>query len=141
MSQKDDSESDIWDYKPLGKRKKRRDSPSTPSTKTKRRCTVKKTSKKETLVCVKSPGRGRGCITGGHSSADVQSLPPVSPPAHGNTDTTSDGSSSGDFCPICQMPFSILLGQSQRWHVAECLDSPRDTCEGTDIQMFFTHLV
>ncbi|XP_066549378.1 DNA cross-link repair 1A protein [Amia ocellicauda] len=26
-------------------------------------------------------------------------------------------------CPSCQMPFSILLVQSPRWHVAECLDT------------------
>lgn len=27
-------------------------------------------------------------------------------------------------CPNCQMPFSSLLGQTPRWHVFECLDSP-----------------
>ncbi|GLD62915.1 DNA cross-link repair 1A protein [Lates japonicus] len=27
------------------------------------------------------------------------------------------------------MPFSILVVQSQRWHVAECLDIPRDKCQ------------
>ncbi|KAG8549766.1 hypothetical protein GDO81_019792 [Engystomops pustulosus] len=27
-------------------------------------------------------------------------------------------------CPSCQMPFSILLVQSPRWHVTECLDAP-----------------
>lgn len=27
-------------------------------------------------------------------------------------------------CPSCQMPFSSLLGQTPRWHVFECLDSP-----------------
>lgn len=27
-------------------------------------------------------------------------------------------------CPCCQMPFSSLLGQTPRWHVFECLDSP-----------------
>ncbi|EHB09740.1 DNA cross-link repair 1A protein [Heterocephalus glaber] len=27
-------------------------------------------------------------------------------------------------CPNCQMPFSTLLGQTPRWHVFECLDSP-----------------
>ncbi|KAK1881804.1 DNA cross-link repair 1A protein [Dissostichus eleginoides] len=30
---------------------------------------------------------------------------------------------------MCQMPFSILVVQTQRWHVAECLDTPRDTCK------------
>lgn len=28
------------------------------------------------------------------------------------------------YCPSCQMPFSSLLGQTPRWHVFECLDSP-----------------
>lgn len=28
------------------------------------------------------------------------------------------------YCPSCQMPFSSLLGQTPRWHVSECLDSP-----------------
>ncbi|XP_005320745.2 DNA cross-link repair 1A protein [Ictidomys tridecemlineatus] len=28
------------------------------------------------------------------------------------------------YCPYCQMPFSSLLGQTPRWHVFECLDSP-----------------
>ncbi|XP_023423090.2 DNA cross-link repair 1A protein [Cavia porcellus] len=27
-------------------------------------------------------------------------------------------------CPNCQVPFSSLLGQTPRWHVFECLDSP-----------------
>ncbi|XP_004374916.1 DNA cross-link repair 1A protein [Trichechus manatus latirostris] len=29
------------------------------------------------------------------------------------------------YCPNCQMPFSSLLGQTPRWHVFECLDSPQ----------------
>ncbi|KAM5320713.1 DNA cross-link repair 1A protein isoform 1-T3 [Glossophaga mutica] len=28
------------------------------------------------------------------------------------------------YCPNCQLPFSSLLGQTPRWHVFECLDSP-----------------
>ncbi|KAM8781755.1 DNA cross-link repair 1A protein isoform 1-T2 [Rhynchonycteris naso] len=28
------------------------------------------------------------------------------------------------YCPICQMPFSSLIGQTPRWHVFECLDAP-----------------
>ncbi|KAM4851868.1 DNA cross-link repair 1A protein [Thomomys bottae] len=28
------------------------------------------------------------------------------------------------YCPNCQMPFFSLLGQTPRWHVFECLDSP-----------------
>ncbi|XP_078420821.1 DNA cross-link repair 1A protein isoform X1 [Cetorhinus maximus] len=28
------------------------------------------------------------------------------------------------YCPICQMPFSLLLIETPRWHVSECLDTP-----------------
>ncbi|XP_065494979.1 DNA cross-link repair 1A protein isoform X2 [Caloenas nicobarica] len=31
------------------------------------------------------------------------------------------------YCPSCQMPFSLLLVQTPRWHVAECLDTPGST--------------
>ncbi|KAM6306605.1 DNA cross-link repair 1A protein isoform 2-T2 [Aegotheles albertisi] len=36
-----------------------------------------------------------------------------------NTKPVHDG-----HCPSCQMPFSLLLVQTPRWHVAECLDTP-----------------
>ncbi|XP_038614382.1 DNA cross-link repair 1A protein [Tachyglossus aculeatus] len=28
------------------------------------------------------------------------------------------------YCPNCQMPFSLLLNQTPRWHISECLDIP-----------------
>nr|XP_006135033.1 DNA cross-link repair 1A protein isoform X1 [Pelodiscus sinensis] len=28
------------------------------------------------------------------------------------------------WCPSCQMPFSLLLAQTPRWHVTDCLDTP-----------------
>ncbi|KAM4704344.1 DNA cross-link repair 1A protein [Rhinophrynus dorsalis] len=31
------------------------------------------------------------------------------------------------YCPSCQMPFSLLLVQTPRWHVSECLDTPVST--------------
>ncbi|XP_068955115.1 DNA cross-link repair 1A protein [Petaurus breviceps papuanus] len=31
------------------------------------------------------------------------------------------------YCPSCQMPFSLLLGQTPRWHVSECLDAPQSS--------------
>lgn len=33
-------------------------------------------------------------------------------------------------CPICQMPFSLLLIETPRWHVAECLETPGCTDNG-----------
>ncbi|TDG97981.1 hypothetical protein EPR50_G00213770 [Perca flavescens] len=112
MSEKQDSEDDIWEYKPLEKKKKRHESAS--ATVTKRKCTVRKTSKRDSSFPVKSPDRKVKIAESGDLLAD---------------NAAAEGPSSGDFCPMCQMPFSILVVQTQRWHVAECLDTPRDTCE------------
>lgn len=121
MSQKDDAENDIWEYKPLEKTKRKHESTSTVA---KRRCTSRKRS-----LRVKPPEGTRK----GSDSGDVTSVPAG---AHSSIEAnrTADPC-SGDFCPVCQMPFSILVVQSQRWHVAECLDTPRDTCQGTDIRL------
>eukprot|EP00058_Branchiostoma_floridae_P023470 XP_002608960.1 hypothetical protein BRAFLDRAFT_104983 [Branchiostoma floridae] len=64
----------------------------------------------------------------------------TTPKGKGKTTSKSPGKSprgrqSGDkttpkrvihegFCPNCQMPFSLLLVQSPRWHVAECMEQP-----------------
>ncbi|XP_070847019.1 DNA cross-link repair 1A protein [Chaetodon trifascialis] len=141
MPQKDDSENDIWEYKPLEKKKKRQESPSAPATVTTRRCTSRKTSKRDTSLSVKSPDSEgstaeSGCCgavgnTEGRDSSEAHNLPSRSSPAHDTlqTDSSSEGPFSGDFCPMCQMPFSILVVQTQRWHVAECLENARDTCK------------
>lgn len=141
MSQKDDSENYIWEYKPLEKKKKRHVSPSVPATVTKRRCTSRKTSKRDTSFTVKLPDRKVKTVESGdcsavgyideHSSLEAPNLLPKSCPANDTvqTDNAAEGPSSGDFCPMCQMPFSILVVQTQRWHIAECLDTPRDTCK------------
>ncbi|XP_069011648.1 DNA cross-link repair 1A protein isoform X2 [Embiotoca jacksoni] len=139
MSQKDDSENDIWEYQPLEKKRRRPGSTSATVTVTKRRCAYKKTSKKDTGVS----GKSRDKITKGKAAEssdcspdgdgdecrrlEPQRLPSDIPPAV-QSDDAAEGPSSGDFCPICQMPFFILVVQSQRWHVAECLDIPRDKC-------------
>ncbi|EMP39040.1 DNA cross-link repair 1A protein [Chelonia mydas] len=31
------------------------------------------------------------------------------------------------YCPSCQMPFSLLLAQTPRWHVTECMDTQGST--------------
>ncbi|KAL3051495.1 hypothetical protein OYC64_001693 [Pagothenia borchgrevinki] len=137
MSQKDDSEDDIWEYKPLEKRKKKNDSPAVTVTK---RCTVRKNSKRDTSFSVKSAdskvkkAENGDCVSvvNGDSSLEALVLPSKSSTARDTvqTDNAADeGPSSGDFCPMCQMPFFILVVQTQRWHVAECLDTPRDTCK------------
>lgn len=132
MSQRDDSENDIWDYKPLEKKKKRHESACV----SKRRCTVKKSSKRDTCFSGKSPDSKVKTDESGHCSSVVighrdleeHSLS-LKPPTSDTVQTGDAGRSSGDFCPVCQMPFSILVVQTQRWHVAECLDTPRDTCK------------
>ncbi|XP_043568719.1 DNA cross-link repair 1A protein [Chiloscyllium plagiosum] len=46
------------------------------------------------------------------NASEGKSIPTKAKPAH-------DG-----YCPICQMPFSLLLIETPRWHVAECLETP-----------------
>lgn len=148
MSQKDGSENDIWDYKPLGKKKKQRDSLPAPATVSKRRCISRKNSKKCSSARTNDKvetADNEGCsaiddVPGdGHSRKENHDLPSRSCLIE-DTDQTLSGSSSEDFCPMCQMPFSILLVQTQRWHVAECLDTSRDSCGGIGKHTFhFLH--
>ncbi|XP_030610962.1 DNA cross-link repair 1A protein [Archocentrus centrarchus] len=143
MSQKE-NENDIWDYKPLGKKKKRREPPPETAA-TKRRCTLRKSSKKDVSSLslkpqdrntkAKAAESGDSATAGktdGYNSLGAQELTSnISPTREANQSDSvaAVGPSSEDFCPICQMPFFILVVQSHRWHVAECLDAPRDTCE------------
>lgn len=136
MSQKDDSENDFVDYKPLRKKKKSRQSSSASSSVTKRRCTLRKTSKRDPPVSVKSPDCTKETADSGGSYRavnidDLSSLEALNLPSKSSQDAENNAevSFSGDYCPVCQMPFSILVVQSQRWHVSECLDTPRDTCK------------
>nr|XP_057917670.1 DNA cross-link repair 1A protein [Doryrhamphus excisus] len=103
MSQKNDSESDIWDYKPLVKKKKKHGSLSVA----KRRNN--------------SAGATSSDVTTDKNNSVIQTSDLES------VDTKYENTEG--FCPTCQMPFSILLVQSQRWHVAECIDISRDTCK------------
>lgn len=137
MSQKDNCEKDIWDYKPLGKKKK----PSGSVTVLKKRCLSGKRSQKSKSDKInklsddkEETAKHEDDATGGESSSN-------SSRRMENHDFSfksflieetdqSHSASSEDFCPMCQMPFSILVGQTQRWHVAECLETSRDSCEG-----------
>ena len=144
MSQKNDSENDIWEYKPLEKKKKCREPPPAPATAAKRRCPSRKASKRD-CTPLKSPGRKVNTAGSGNSNVNTVNIEVdghgsvrdhhllSKSPAHDTEqkDDGAEGPSSGDFCPMCQMPFSILVVQTQRWHVAECIDTHRDTCKGT----------
>lgn len=144
MSQEGDFENDIWEYQSLRKRKKRGESLSASATTSKRSCVSGKTSKGGTAFPVKSAHRkdataaNEACFAvvdtsvDGHGITDTQNSSKSFPDNDTfHTDSDAEGS-PGNFCPMCQMPFSILVVQSQRWHVAECLDTPRDSCEGTE---------
>lgn len=141
MSQKDDSENDVWDYKQLKKKKKRLSSSA--------RSIARKTAGKAKALTVKpadpeietadSRKSAAVVLAGQHHDIDGQvDSPKSSTKANGDEDTRD---SSEDFCPVCQMPFSILLVQTHRWHVAECLDTPRNTREGKDVYTTFYRLL
>ncbi|RXM28507.1 DNA cross-link repair 1A protein [Acipenser ruthenus] len=45
--------------------------------------------------------------------------------SNGEKQTATNGQTVHEgHCPGCQMPFSVLVVQTPRWHVAECLDTP-----------------
>ncbi|XP_061087421.1 DNA cross-link repair 1A protein [Conger conger] len=137
MSQ-NDSESDIWEYKSLRKVKKQ--DAFGPKNKP---VTVINGS----TISNKSSGRGKiksqektkgeaGCKTDELPKAQSQqekylgvlTSPTLDATAveYGNRSRNSEKeqplAGREEFCPGCQMPFSVLLVQSQRWHVSECLD-------------------
>lgn len=145
MAQKDDSENDIWEYKPLEKKKRTGDNVSGTVAKKKR---TRKPGKRDTVTPVRNTKPKQAAESGNDSihvktqeHNSLEALPSQSPanetPKTDDNTPQGSGSSSGDFCPICQMPFSVLVVQSQRWHVAECLDIPRDQCKGTEICTYF----
>ncbi|KAL6475356.1 hypothetical protein MHYP_G00163960 [Metynnis hypsauchen] len=149
------SESDIWEYKSLKKTKKQ-DRPSSSERAPKRQMVVKQgTSKKnpdqnvqenrvrnnkrsdvETQSRTRSSTRSQlpsqsGQVFGVNGSLTGSSHP-VSHEVHDDVPLESDaqketGSETGGYCPVCQMPFAVLVVQSQRWHVAECLETPGET--------------
>lgn len=133
MSQKDDSENDVWDYKPLKKIKKRL-SFSARSIARKSLGKAKTLTVKSADPAIETADHRKSAavdLAGQHHDSDVQ-IESSKSYTKSNGDENGEGS-SGDFCPLCQMPFCILVVQTQRWHIAECLDTPRDKCEGKDI--------
>lgn len=133
MSQKDDSENDVWDYKPLKKIKKRL-SFSARSLARKSLGKAKAFTVQSADPAIETADHRKSAavdLAGQHHDSDVQ-IDSSKSSTKSNGDEDGQGS-SGDFCPMCQMPFCILVVQTQRWHIAECLDTPRDKCEGKDI--------
>ncbi|XP_009487903.1 DNA cross-link repair 1A protein [Pelecanus crispus] len=125
-------EEDIWEYKSLRKQKHQSNSESvsTPVQKVsdgrpkRKRNRNKKKSVEKTDTLPKTEQRSRASQdvdqckddSSVHSQESVSSLTEQSSQ---NAKPIHDG-----YCPSCQMPFSLLLVQTPRWHVAECLDTP-----------------
>lgn len=137
MSQNDESENDIWDYKPL-KKKKKEESPLVR--KTKKRGTSRKSYKDHSSSSVLSPAKINFTTTQRGTSGPVSTITSeesciANAPKSSTSETFQscnnnvEGQSSGGYCPVCQMPFSILVVQSQSWHVVDCIEFSRDTCK------------
>lgn len=130
------SESDIWDYKPLKKTKRKSNVSSERGTKR------RKDNASVQIINVEI----NSVKTHNDLNQNIDSCPnnsgingrsgqePVSDTRGVHHETHRDAQDkqpeSEGFCPVCQMPFSILVVQSQQWHVAECLDTPGEDCRG-----------
>ncbi|KAG8517433.1 DNA cross-link repair 1A protein, partial [Galemys pyrenaicus] len=67
------------------------------------------------------------CGDGTQQSQDKETTPRKRSKTHKNQVSPKIRPVYDGHCPNCQMPFSSLLGQTPRWHVFECLDSPPDS--------------
>ncbi|KAM6390260.1 DNA cross-link repair 1A protein [Pluvialis apricaria] len=127
-------EEDIWEYKSIRKQKHRKnpDSVSTPVQKVsdgKRRPKPKRNRNKKKLIEKNDalqkpeqrprPNQDVDQIKDDSSVHSQESTSSLTEQSSQNAKPIYDG-----YCPSCQMPFSLLLVQTPRWHVAECLDTP-----------------
>ncbi|KAM6105158.1 DNA cross-link repair 1A protein [Pterocles gutturalis] len=127
-------EEDIWEYKSIRKKKHQGNSESisTPvqkvsdgrcRPKSKRNRNKKKSvDKTDTLQKTEQRSRPNQDVDQCKDDSSVHSQESVS-------SLTEQSLENGKpvhegYCPSCQMPFSLLLVQTPRWHVAECLDAP-----------------
>ncbi|KAM9463297.1 DNA cross-link repair 1A protein [Clarias gariepinus] len=141
MSQSE-SESDIWEYKSLRKTKRQDKSQKPGDDGAKRRKLEKQgaSKKKSEKICngrrlsSKPKTSTKQClkiksVEGTRTDGPLSESPT---PSCSQSAAVHDGSSgqhteSGGYCPVCQMPFSILVVQTAQWHVAECLENPGET--------------
>lgn len=137
MSQEDDSENDVWDCKPLKKIKKRLSS-SARSIARKTGGEAKASNVQPADPAMEAAGK-RKCAAADLAGSQHRGPGVQIESARSSTKSSGDEDaqgSSGDFCPVCQMPFCLLVVQTQRWHVAECLDTPRHKGAGQDMLLF-----
>lgn len=143
MSQSE-SESDIWEYKSLKKTKRKAQTPRSSEDESKRpRLAKQAESKKKTKkACSRLNTKSKTSTELCTGSESVQVTKPDGPTTkssllsspqsaevHEGSSSEQNPQSSG-YCPVCQMPFSILVIQTAQWHVAECLENPGETSEG-----------
>ncbi|XP_072523006.1 DNA cross-link repair 1A protein [Salminus brasiliensis] len=149
MSQ-NSSESDIWEYKSLKKTKRQNKSQKCNEHVAKRQMVTKQGMAKKKSAQDTGENRvnkkGSDVESSTTDGASTRSPLPeesvqdirlngsltTATETHGaaslgrDTEKKKDGQTGG-YCPVCQMPFSILVVQSERWHVAECLDTSGET--------------
>ncbi|NWS44633.1 DCR1A protein, partial [Probosciger aterrimus] len=127
-------EEDIWEYKSIRKKKHQSnaESISTPvqtvsdgkcrpkrKTNRKRKKSVKKTDTPQKTEQASRPNQDADPCEDDSSVHSQESTSSLTDQSSQNAKPVYDG-----YCPSCQMPFSLLLVQTPRWHVAECLDTP-----------------
>ncbi|XP_008947360.1 PREDICTED: DNA cross-link repair 1A protein [Merops nubicus] len=125
-------EEDIWEYKSIRKQKHQTNSESIsapvrkvsdgkcrPKTKRKKKKSVEKT---ESLPKTEEGFGPNQDVDQCKDESSVHSQDSVS----SRTEQSSQSAKPAHdgYCPSCQMPFALLLVQTPRWHVAECLDTP-----------------
>ncbi|XP_009984180.1 PREDICTED: DNA cross-link repair 1A protein [Tauraco erythrolophus] len=127
-------EEDIWEYKSIRKQKHQSNSEgvSTPVRKVSdgkcrprrkknrnRKRSVEKTDALQKSKQRSKPNQDVDQCTDDSSVHSQESVSSLTEQSSQNAKPVHDG-----YCPSCQMPFSLLLVQTPRWHVAECLDTP-----------------
>ncbi|NXX58820.1 DCR1A protein, partial [Scopus umbretta] len=127
-------EEDIWEYKSLRKQKHHPSSEGIPTPVQKvsdgkcrpkrKRNRNKKKSVEKTDTLLKTEQRSRPNQDVEQCKDDIsvcsqESVGSLTEQSSQNAKPIHDG-----YCPSCQMPFSLLLVETPRWHVAECLDTP-----------------
>ncbi|XP_043841384.1 DNA cross-link repair 1A protein isoform X2 [Dromiciops gliroides] len=146
MSEENLLEEDIWEYKSIRKSKLGNSLVFNPVQKaTDDKCKSKRhESKNKRTVKVKEKSKDDGLYLGERGSQTLVSEPNLKSGddiqlSQGKVTTKAKLGKTNNkkltptkqhpvysgYCPSCQMPFSLLLGQTPRWHVSECLDAPQ----------------
>ncbi|XP_016279794.1 DNA cross-link repair 1A protein isoform X1 [Monodelphis domestica] len=148
MSEENLFEEDIWEYKSIRKSKLENSDASNSVLKARdskyksKRCKIQRNKR---TVEVKGKSKNDELCLGERSSQTLVSDPNLSggdniQQSQGKVTTkakfgktnkkltpTKQQPVYSGYCPSCQMPFSLLLGQTPRWHVSECLDAPQSS--------------